>query len=162
MSSVLLLRPYASTKTPNSKNKILKMNVWGYQVIYCPRGKNTTCDIFSFWPWKQSRYSSFCGDVVTWMMEMGKLWEDAAKTADASVTSFLSKNSAQRIYGGVSRLIEVWIQRKWNTGELHPPVCLWSISVKQTYLLHKRSQWEMMYLPAHTASSQSRRICWCQ
>lgn len=30
------------------------------------------------------------------MMEMGKLWEDAAKTAEASVTSFLSRNSAER------------------------------------------------------------------
>lgn len=67
--------------------------------------------IFSFWPWKQSRYSSFCGAVVTWMMEMGKLWEDAAKTAEARVTSFLSKNSAQRIFRSVRQLIWVWNQR---------------------------------------------------
>lgn len=31
------------------------------------------------------------------MMEMGKLWEDAAKTAEASVTSFLSRNSVKRV-----------------------------------------------------------------
>lgn len=83
------------------------MNTRGYHVNYWKQQRNEgrKWDIFCLWPWKQSRYSSFCGAVVTWMMEMGKLWEDAAKTAEASVTSFLSKNSAQRIYKGVRQLI---------------------------------------------------------
>lgn len=32
--------------------------------------------------------------LATCMMAMGKLWDEAAKTAGASETSFLSKNSA--------------------------------------------------------------------
>lgn len=45
-------------------------------------------------PWKHSRYSSFCRLPATCMMAMGKLWEEAANTAEASDTSFLSRNSA--------------------------------------------------------------------
>lgn len=111
MSSVLLLRPYASTNTPNSINKY-QNRCWKTSIKLPEtkkekkkKGKKMMRYIFTFGPWKQSRYSSFCGAVVTWMMEMGKLWEDAAKTAEASVTSFLSKNSAQRIYRSVRQLI---------------------------------------------------------
>ena len=45
-------------------------------------------------PWKQSRYSSFWGVLDTCMMAMGKLWAEAAYTADARDRSFLSRNSA--------------------------------------------------------------------
>ncbi|KAG7222142.1 hypothetical protein INR49_016714 [Caranx melampygus] len=43
---------------------------------------------------EQSRYSSFCMLLATCMMAMGKLWDEAANTAEASDTSFLSRNSA--------------------------------------------------------------------
>ena len=63
-------------------------------------------------PWKQSRYSSFCGALVTWMMEMGKLWEEAENTAEASDTSFLSRNSVEEHTGPggktMSPELELW------------------------------------------------------
>lgn len=77
-------------------------------------------------------------------MEMGKLCEEAANTAEASVTSFLSRNSAwQRTHTPRSKLHHTKSQvRKW--------MCEW---VCKPYPL------------AHTASSRSHRTClyqwWC-
>lgn len=124
--------------------------------------------IFSFWPWKQSRYSSFCGAVVTWMMEMGKLWEDAAKTAEARVTSFLSKNSAQRIFRSVRQLdLGVNSKPRSNQNEFTPASSEFhpsgeKIGLQKTLLAKWHLSGEMIYLPERTASSQSRRICWYQ
>ncbi|TNN77627.1 hypothetical protein EYF80_012217 [Liparis tanakae] len=53
-------------------------------------------------PWKHSRYSSFCMLLATCMMAMGKLWEEAANTAEARDTSFLSRNSAVDINNNTS------------------------------------------------------------
>lgn len=89
MSSLRLLRPYASTNTPNSTSNDTHRSNADSQT--CP--PSHTAIAFAHAPWKQSRYSTFCGALDTWMMEMGKLWEEAANTAEANVTSFLSRNS---------------------------------------------------------------------
>lgn len=41
--------------------------------------------------------------LATCMMAMGKLWDEAANTAGASDTSFLSRNSAQVKSAGVNQ-----------------------------------------------------------
>lgn len=88
-------------------------------------------------PWKQRRYSSFCILLATCKMAMGKLWEEAANTAEASDTSFLSRNSAEDEAEGSS-------------------VTLRSPEEKR-HTLHWYS-----YPRAHTASFLSHRTCWCR
>lgn len=84
MSSVRLLLPYASTNTPNSaaETELVKDHERTSQQR---NGGNP--------PWKQSRNSSFCITLATCMMAMGKLWMEAANTAEARDRSFLSRNS---------------------------------------------------------------------
>ena len=121
MSSLRLLRPYESTNTPNSGEKVIVYNFVNKVLLTCAdsflasspgirKGQEVS-------PWKQSRNSSFCGALVTWMMEMGKLWEDAANTAEARVTSFFSRNSGSRWETkpmNITITKELWVCFVWS------------------------------------------------
>lgn len=86
------------------------------------------CD--GIWPWKQSRYSSFCGVLDTWTMAMGKLCVVPVNTADASDTSFLSKNSAKKqakhsLHDAQLEIISALSSRpdKWCTSRSQREIC---------------------------------------
>lgn len=136
-SSLRLRLPYMSTNTPNSVAHAatgLGRSPVHSEVMGLLLGPKVTQGSQGHSPWKQSRYSSFCTLPATCMMAMGKLWEEAANTADARDTSLLSRNSAR---GGVTGHRGQGSERGWVWGGVSHP-------------------------PGRTASFRSRRTCWCQ
>lgn len=103
-------------------------------------------------PWKHSRYSSFCMLPATCMMAMGKLWDEAANTAEASDTSFLSRNSA----ADESKHLSSNIISKFFVFSYHQHKICSYVHVLLTFFIKKP------HPRAQTASSRSRRTCWCR
>lgn len=95
-------------------------------------------------PWKHSRYSSFCMLLATCMMAMGKLWDEAANTAEASDMSFLSKNSGTGPNRRRSNMTEMWA--RWLMRVKHKQQNHCCVSVSLLTLKHKLLHFNLVEL----------------